>query len=86
MAKQNNIKINIPVENDYIIKTLEKYGRTVYKNNKLHKRLSSILKNYTQKNMIYFNTQKSTKINIITIKPGYRLKRTDNKIRIYRTE
>lgn len=82
MTKQNNVKIKIHKENDYVIDSLERYGRSIYKNPQLHKRLSSKLKNYTHKELIYFNTKKKT--NIITIKPGYMLKKTNNKIRIYR--
>lgn len=83
MAKQNNVKIKIPKENDYVITSLEKYGRCTYNNPRLHHQLSTKLKNYTNKELIYFNTKNKT--NIITIKPGYRLKKTNNKIRIYRT-
>ena len=83
MTKQNNVKIRLPKENDYVITSLEKYGRSIYKNPQLHRKLSSKLKNYTHKELIYFNTKKKT--NIITIKPGYRLKRNNNRIRIYRT-
>ena len=82
MTKQNSVKIKIPKENDYVIDSLEKYGRSIYKNPHLHHQLSTKLKNYTDKKMIYFNTKRKT--NIITIKPGYMLKKTNNKIRIYR--
>jgi len=83
MAKSNNVKIKIPKENDYVIKSLELYGRSIYKNPKLHKHLSTKLKDYSHKELIYFNTQK--KMNIITIKPGYQLKKSNDRIRIYRT-
>lgn len=83
MAKSNNVKINIPKENEHVIDSLQRYGRSVYKNPKLHKHLSSKLKDYTHKKLIYFNTQKKT--NIITIKPGYQLKKSNDRIRIYRT-